>query len=201
MLQIVPVGREHPASHSPVSSLPYSVVSWGWWDGTGQDGTGWNSCGCTAPKSIPTPPRLPGAPAAAEKALFVLPHPPGRSREMPSAVNHPALLRVRPSPADASGPDTVLAPLCQALSRQWDQGTRGNMCCPSPQICPWQDLLPQTQPQPSAAPSREHRPPQGCLARTVPRDLLGDFGVPQPYLRVRSLFQAWQLMGSSRKLW
>lgn len=49
-----------------------------------------------------------------------------------------------------------------------------------------------------------HRPPWGNSAGTV-----GASGrpwgfrdtVPQPYLRVRSLFQAWQLMGSSRKLW
>lgn len=84
----------------------------------------------------------------------------------------------------------------------------GNTCCPSPKICLWQDLLPQTQPQPSSAPSGEegggHRLLQGCSARTV--GTLGHAwgfwdGVPWLYLRVRSLFQAWQLMGSSRKLW
>lgn len=43
--------------------------------------------------------------------------------------------------------------LCPGSRTRGMQG--GNTCCPSPKICLWQDLLPQTQPQPSSAPSGE----------------------------------------------
>lgn len=155
-----------------------------------------DGCGCTVPKSSPIPPRLPGAPAAAQKALFVLPHPPGRGREMPSAVNHPALLGVHPSlPCRCLGAGRRAGTSVPGSPGTGAGGHRG-MCCPSPQG--------STPPNPAPSqlcPAPEHRPPRGCSARTVPGDVLGNFGVPQAYSRVRSLFQAWQLMGSSRKLW
>lgn len=138
-----------------------------------------DGCGCTVPKSSPIPPRLPGAPAAAEKALFVLPHPPGRGREMPSAVNHPALLPAHPSPAGAPGPGAALAAPCQALSRQWHRGTRGNVL-PQPPNLPTAGSASPNPAQPSSAPPRgiaQHGMFSQDSAWGYPREFRGAPGV------------------------
>lgn len=97
----------------------------------------------------------------------------------------------------------------QALPWQQDQGDAGGKYLLSQS----QNLSVAGPASPNPAPTQlcpiwggggGHRLLQGCSARTV--GTLGHAwgfwdGVPWLYLRVRSLFQAWQLMGSSRKLW
>lgn len=158
-------------------------------DGMGSDGMGWDGCGCSTP--IQPHPALPAQHAShsRESPFCSLPHPLRCGREMPSAVNHPALLSspLRASSSGcrgASGLDAVLTPPCTRLCP--GSGTRGmqggNMCCPSPKICLWQDLLPQTQPQPSSALSwggiaccRDVSPGQSVLWA-----MPGDFGMRCP---------------------
>lgn len=62
------------------------------WDETGSNGMGWDDCGCSAP--IQPHPALPAQHAShsRESPFCSLPHPLRCGREMPSAVNHPALL-------------------------------------------------------------------------------------------------------------
>lgn len=179
-----------------------------------QDGTFWDVLGCCfgmAAGAQPGPilPRLPST----ESPFCSLPHPPLRGREMPSAMNHPR---------------NSSAPLCSP-PRHFAIPPRADTPCVGsvPSLGPRRGRGDTSRPQnPSTAgptspnPAPHHprgiaQPRRGC---GVPVPTLvylmipwgfGDLGPGMRrsqwgrgrYLRVRSLFQAWQLMGSSRKLW
>lgn len=116
-----------------MSSFPYSVVPWGWWDETGQDETGWDGAGRLRVQSSQIQPH-PAPPARrsgrSRESAFCSPTSPGpRSgnaigRESPGSAPRPSL------PCRCLGP----GPLCQALSRQWDRGTQGNVLSQPPGI-------------------------------------------------------------------
>lgn len=177
---------------------------------------GWDDCGCSAP--IQPHPALPAQHAShsRESPFCSLPHPLRCGREMPSAVNHPALLS---SPCFVRLPWCLRAGCCagppthphtpgSALAAG-PGGCRGEiLAVPVPKSVCGRTCFPKPSPNPAlphlGRRGGGHRLLQGCSARTV--GTLGHAwgfwdGVPWLYLRVRSLFQAWQLMGSSRKLW
>jgi len=150
-----------------------------------------------------------------ESPFCSLPHPLRSGREMPSAVNHPAPLSsppqcfAHPSPRrlpPGLRPDAVLAPPAPGSVPAAGPGRCGGVvCCLQPQKpIHGRTCFPKPSPDPALPCPGGHCPPQGRAAGMVGAwDNPWGFrnGAPQLYLRVRSLFQAWQLMGSSRKLW
>ena len=186
------------------------------WDGMGEDGMGWLRVLSSHP--APSCPACLAHRLQQRKPFLFSPTSPvpwpgnAISRESPGSalLSSPLLSVLLPSlPVPAAvvprGRMQCWHPLRRALPRQRDQGGRRGTCAiPAPNCVRGRTCFPKPTPDPTLPRPGGHHPLWGCSAGTVGASGLSwGFwdGVPQPYLRVRSLFQAWQLMGSSRKLW